>query len=162
MTLTLRLALLTLRLFSFLLAVLTRLTLLALTTWLFLARFVFAWGFNLGFGLNSLNRGLVLTWLARAATGARLGLRFRRIITFGGRGTGTQRVLKAWNLFVHQTFNIGKVFLVACRANHDRNTRAARTTRATNAVHVIFGVGRDVKVENMGHGRDIKSTGSHI
>ena len=51
---------------------------------------------------------------------------------------------------------------IARRGNGIGLAQTARAARAANAVHVIFGVRRHVKVEHMADGRNIKPARGHI
>ncbi len=54
-----------------------------------------------------------------------------------------------------QFFNIHHQALIACRHKTNRTTQCTRTSRTTNAVHVIFGVERNVEVKHRRHIFDI-------
>ena len=69
----------------------------------------------------------------------------------------TQRVFQSRNLALYQTFDVFEVLLITWDADHDRLAVAARAAGPANAVHVVFGMGRHIKVIDVADRRHIKA-----
>ncbi len=61
-----------------------------------------------------------------------------------------------------ELFNITHQTLIVARHKTDGNARCPRAPRATNPVHIVFSVERNVKVKHRWHIFDVQTTRGHI
>ena len=66
------------------------------------------------------------------------------------------------NLGFDELFNIGHQPLVAAGDKTHGQSRSTGTARAANAVYIVFGVERNIKVEHRRHILDVQSACSHV